>query len=194
MSNGKDNAGKMLLTAGAAGGVAAIVTKLLQAKPVEAAAPEEAKWDYLIACQECIIALLGELITAVGAIAPLAPGVEVTVKAPWVAKDPEQIYSQDIRVIGTFYSDKMVDWTRGKRFLIKIESSLNVDCDVQVIGNFVDNMPLASDINAPIDVGADENHSVGLAWDDWHPFIGVRITTAVAPTAGILNIWAVIQE
>ena len=55
-------------------------------------------------------------------------------------------------------------------------------------------MAMASDINAPINIAANEKHSIGLAWDDWHPFIGVRITTAIAPVAGILNIWAVIQE
>ncbi|MBA7706516.1 hypothetical protein ES703_115370 [subsurface metagenome] len=88
----------------------------------------------------------------------------------------------------------MVNWTKGKRLLFKVESSLNQPCKVQLIGNFVDDMPMASDLNAIINVGANENHSIGPAWDDWHPFIGVRITTAVAPTAGILNIWSVVQE
>jgi len=192
MGNEKDNTGKLLLTATAAGGVAAVIARLLQAKPILAAEPED-KWNYLMECQEGIIALLGQLIEVMGA--PGAPpGVEVTVQTPWVARDPEQIYSYAIRTIGTFYSDRMVDWTRGKRFLIKVESSLNQPVTVQVIGNFVDDMALASDINAPIVVGADENHSIGLAWDDWHPFIGIRLTTAIAPAAGILNTWAVIQE
>jgi len=171
---------------------------LLAAKPAEAAPPDE-KIDYLLQLLEqlaqgnvTIIGLLEQLVTAAGI--PGVPGVEVTVKAPWVAKTPEQIYSHDIRVVGTFYSDVMVDWTEGKRLLIVVQSSLNQDCQIQLIGNFVDDINLASDIDAPIDVGANENHSVGPAWDDWHPFIGVRITTAVAPTAGILNIWAVLQE
>ncbi len=38
------------------------------------------------------------------------------------------------------------------------------------------------------------NLNVGLVWDDWHPYVGVRITVAVVPTAGVLTIWAVIQE
>lgn len=190
MSNGDDKAGKLLLTAGLAGGTAALVAKLLTPKPVEAA-PLEERWDDLLTSQAAIILLLEQLIAATG-VAP--PGVEVTVQTPWVAKDPEQIYSYAIRTVGTFYSDKMVDWVKGKRLLIKVESSLNQACQIQLIGNFVDDMNLASDINGPINVAADENHSIGLAWDDWHPFIGVRITTAVAPTAGILNIWAVIQE
>lgn len=183
MSNG-DNTGKMLLTAGLAGGTAALVARLLAPKPVEAAPPGE-RWDALLESQAAIILLLEQLITAIGAI---------QVTAPWVAKDPEQIYSHDIRVAGLFNADMMVNWINGKRLLIKVESSLDQACIIQVTGNFVDDMNLASDINAPINVAANENHSIGLAWDDWHPFIGVRITTAIAPAAGILNIWAVVQE
>ena len=189
MGNGKDRGGALVV----GGAIGAGIATLLAKRPV-AAAPPEAKWDYLIECQEAIIALLRDLITAVGGIAPGAPGVEVTVKTPWVAKEPEQIYSHNIRVAGTFYSDKMVDWTRGKRLLIKVESSLNQPANIQVIGNHVDDMNLATDINGPLPCAANSNISIGLAYDDWHPYIGVRITTAVAPTAGILNIWAVVQE
>ena len=180
------------IIAGGIGGtvLGTVLGLLLAGKPAEAA-PPDAQWNYLIQCQEAIITLLEQILAATG-VAP--PGVEVTVKTPWVAKDPEQIYSYAIRTVATFYSDKMVDWTKGKRILIKVESTLNQAIVIQPIGNFVDNMPLASDINGPINVAADENHSIGLAWDDWHPFIGVRITTAVAPTAGILDIWVVIQE
>ncbi|GAI85897.1 unnamed protein product, partial [marine sediment metagenome] len=125
---------------------------------------------------------------------PPAEGVEVTVSTPWVAKEPEEIYRYAIRTIGTFYSNKMVDWTRGKRLVIKVESSLDQAVQIQVIGNTVDDMELATDINGPFPCTANGNISVGLAWDDWHPFIGVRITTAVAPTSGILTISAVVQE
>jgi len=171
---------------------------LLAAKPAEAAPPDE-KFDYLLQLLEqlaqgnvTIISLLEQLVTAAGI--PGVPGVEVTVLTPWVAKTPEQIYSHDIRVAGTFYSDVMVDWTKGKRLLIVAQSSLNQDCQIQLLGNYVDDRGMATDINAAINCPANSNISVGPAWDDWHPFIGVRITTAVAPTAGILTIWAVIQE
>ena len=183
----RDSGGAVLfggLTAIAGG----IVATLLTSKPTEAAPPEE-RWNYLIACQEAIARLLGELITAVDGLS-----LAVSVKTPWVARDPEHIYSHDIRVAGTFQSDKMIDWTEGKRLIIVVQSSLNQDIDIQIIGNFVDDMNLAADINGPINIAANENHTIGLAWDDWHCFVGVRITTAIAPTAGILNIWAIVQE
>lgn len=177
---------------------------LLRAKPAEAAPPDE-KLDYLLDCQAAIVQLLGQMVAgnqevigllqqwlAAQGVAP--PGVEVTVKTPWVAKTPEQLYSNPIRVVGTFDSDMMVDWTEGKRLLIMVQSSLNQACSIQLVGNYVDDMNLAVDINAALACPANSNISIGPAWDDWHPFIGVRITTAAAPTAGILNIFAVVQD
>ncbi|MBA7484020.1 hypothetical protein ES707_19539 [subsurface metagenome] len=195
------------LVVGGMGGtvLGTLLGMLLAAKPAEAAPPDE-KLNYLMECQTAIVQLLGQLVEGNQAIIgllqqwlaaqgiPPAEGVEVTVLTPWVAKEPEEIYRYAIRTIGTFYSSKMVDWTRGKRLVIKVESSLNQAVQIQVIGNTVDDMELAIDINGPFPCTANGNISVGLAWDDWHPFIGVRITTAVAPTTGILKIEAVIQE
>ncbi|MBA7484013.1 hypothetical protein ES707_19532 [subsurface metagenome] len=96
--------------------------------------------------------------------------------------------------MGTFYSDKMIDWTKGKRILIKVESSLNQAVNIQVIGNVQDSKELATDIGLALPCAANGNISVGPAWDDWHPYVGVKITVGVAPAAGILTIWAVIQE
>lgn len=117
----------------------------------------------------------------------------IGVKTPWAAKEPEQIFSQDIRTADTFYSS-IVDWTKGKRLVIKVESSLDQAVTIQVIGNITDTITRAVDINSPLPCTVNGNISIGPAWDDWHPYIGVRITVAVAPTAGILTISAVIQE
>ncbi len=38
------------------------------------------------------------------------------------------------------------------------------------------------------------NFNVALVWDDWYPYVDAVITVAVMPTAGVLTIWAVIQE
>ncbi|GAI79129.1 unnamed protein product, partial [marine sediment metagenome] len=188
-----------------------IIAALLAAKPAEAATPDE-KVEYLIEALTTLIPVLAgvaegqthlvegqtQLVEAIQqwlaaqGIAP--PGVEVTVSAPWVAREPEQIFSQAIRTAALFYSDKMVNWTRGKRLLIKVESSLDQDCDIQVIGNIADTRELATDVGDLLTCLAGGNISAGPAWDDWHPYIGVRIITALGPTAGILTIAAVIQE
>ena len=195
------------LVVGGMGGaaLAAAFAILLAARPA-AAAPTDEKLDYLIEIlitlvpvlaevserQATLIELFEQWLAAQGIAPP--EGVEVTVKTQWVAKEPEQIFSSAIRSAGTFYTDRMVNWTKGKRILFKVESSLNQAVNIQLIGNIVDNMNLATDINGALPLAANGNLSVGPAWDDWTPFIGIRITAAVAPTAGILTISAVVQE
>jgi len=180
----------------------ALLTKAAEAKEL----PPDEKFDYLLECLTGLVAVLAQvaerqadLITlmeqwlAAQGIPP-AEGVEVTVKVPWVAKEPEVIFDRAITSVGTFDADKMVNWARGKRLVIKVESLLDQALQIQVVGNITDNYFLATDINAPIPCPAHGNTSIGLAWDDWMPFIGVRITLAVAPTSGLLTISAVIQE
>jgi hypothetical protein len=113
---------------------------------------------------------------------------------PWVAKDPEEIFRQAIRATGTLKSDKMADWTRGKRLLLRVDSSLDQAVQIQAIGNIGNTVNGAVDINTAQPCAAGGKISIGLAWDDWHPYIGCKITIATSPTTGILIISAVIQE
>jgi len=185
------------------GALATAIAILVAAKPARAAPPEE-KLDYLIEVLTTLVPVLAqvaegqtELITMMQqwlAAQGIEPGVEVAIRTDWVAKVPEQVYRHAIRAAGTFYTDKMVNWTKGKRITFKAESSLNQAVNLQVIGNIVDDRERATDIGPALPLAANSNLSVGPAWDDWNPFIGIRITAAVAPTAGILTIWAVIQE
>jgi len=195
------------IVVGSIGGaaLAATIAMLLAARPAAAAPPEE-KLDYLLEVLTALVPVLAELSERQAALTELLqqwlaaqgiePGVEVSVRTPWTAKEPEQIFSKAILSAGDFYSDKMVDWTEGKRILFKVESSLNEAVNIQLIGNMVDSKELATDINGVLPCPANGNISVGLAWDDWHPYVGVKITVAVGavPTAGILTISAVVQE
>jgi len=192
------------IVVGAIGGgaLAAAIATLLAARPARAA-PTDEKLDYLIEVLTTLVPVLAEASERPVALIELleqlltAPAEEralITVVAPYVAKDPEQISSASIRSAGTFYSDKMVDFRNGKRILFKVESSLNQAVNIQIIGNIQDTKDLATDINGVLPCSANGNISVGLAWDDWHPYVGIKITVAVAPTAGILTISAVVQE
>jgi len=192
-----------IVAGGVGGAILGIIATLLMTRPAKAA-PLDEKLDYLIECLTTLIPVLAEVASSNAQLIELIeqwlaaqgiePGVKVSVSAPWVAKEPEEIFSQAILTTGTFYSDKMVDWTKGQRILFKVESTLNQAVQIQLIGNAVDDMNLATDINGPLPCTANGNISIGLAWDDWHPYVGVRITVAVAPTAGILTISEVIQE
>jgi len=55
-------------------------------------------------------------------------------------------------------------------------------------------MQLATNVNAALPVAANGNISVGLAWDDWQPFVGARIIVGAAPTTGRLKVEYSIQE
>lgn len=192
------------LVVGGLGGaaLATVIATLLAARPVQAA-PLDEKLDYLIEVLTTLVPVLAEVSERQVALLetleellgrPAEERLVVTTRTPWIARPAEQIYEAAIRSSGTFYSDYMVNWTEGKRILFKAESSLNQAVIIQVIGNISDDMKLATDINAGLPLAANGNLSVGLAWDDWHPYVGIKITVPVAPTAGILTISAIIQE
>lgn len=205
MAEERGSTAPAIVAGGMGGAILGVIATLLMTKPLKAA-PLDEKLDYLLECLTALIPVLAEVASSNAQLItlleqwlaaqgiPPAEGVEVTIKTTWIAKEAEQIFSQAIVTTGTFYSDKMVDWTKGKRILFKVESTLNQVVQIQLIGNTVDSINLATDINAPQACPANGNISIGPAWDDWHPYIGVRITVAVAPTAGILTISAVIQE
>ena len=191
-----------LVLGGIGGAVAGFVAALLATRPTEAA-PPQAKIDYIIECQTAIVALLQQLAESNAKMVellrqlqglPPAEGMEISIQTRWQATEPEEIFHKEIRSAASFYTEPMVSWQQGKRLLIKVESSLNQNVQIQLMGNVVDNIQLATEINAPQPCAAGANISIGPAWDDWHPFIGVRVDAAVAPTSGVLIIWAVIQE
>lgn len=203
---GENRGTAALLGLGVGGVLGAALVSLRAGRPPEAA-PLDEKLDYLIEVLTTLVPVLAEISErqaaliqlfeqwlAAQGIAPVEAAVEVTVSTPWVATEPEQIFHQSIRAAATFYSDKMVNWTKGKRILFKVESSLNQALIIQLIGNISDDRRLATDVGPSLPCAANGNVSVGPAWDDWHPYIGVQITVAAAPTAGILTISAVIQE
>ena len=190
-----------LVLGGVSGALAGFVTALLATRPARAA-PPEAKIDYIIECQTAIVGLLEQiaesnarLVELLEQLQGLPPGEGIkAIQTRWQATEPEEIFHKEIRSAASFYTEPMVSWQQGKRLLIKVESSLNQNVQIQLMGNVVDNIQLATEINAPQPCAAGANISIGPAWDDWHPFIGVRVDAAVAPTSGVLIIWAVIQE
>ncbi len=115
------------------------------------------------------------------------------IAAPWIAKAAEELYNASITTAASFFST-LVDWSNGKRLLIKVTSTLDQDALIQVIGNTSDSTTGATDIEGPLLCAAGTSITIGLAWDDWHPYIGVEITTAVAPASGSLIITATVQE
>lgn len=194
------------LIVGAIGGTAlgVALATLLAAKPAEAA-PADEKLNYLIELLTALIPVLAEVAEGQAALNQslqqwlaaqgIEPGVEVSVSTLWEAKEPVVIFDREVREAAvTLDCDKMANWTRGKRLSFKVESSLNQAVNIQVVGNIEDSMTLATDVNAALPVAPNGNISVGLAWDDWHPYIGARIVVGVAPATGRLKVEYSIQE
>jgi len=98
-----------------------------------------------------------------------------------------------VRVAGTT-NTAMLNWTKGKRLIIKVTSTLDQAIIVQLVGNTENAIAGATNINGPLPCAVSSNITVGLAWDDWHPYIGAILTHAVAPTVGTVRVEAVIQE
>jgi len=204
----KDN-GKNALLVVAGGAVGAGLTMLFQSKPAKAAT-ESDKLDYIADLLEGLIKAEVDTLAAIKNLSlggipglprlpglPGVPGVaeiQIAVSTPWVAKDPVLIFNQAIRNIGVFFSDGLVDYRNSKRLTFKLESSLDQAIIVQLVGNVRETWQLGTNIGPPIPCPANGNISIGLAWDDWNAFVGVQITTAIAPAAGILNIWQVLQD
>jgi hypothetical protein len=193
-----------LIIGGMGGAMLGAIATLLLTRPAKAAPPDE-KLNYLIDVLTALAQVLAEVVEGQASLIQLLqqwlaaqgvapPGMEVTVLTPWLAKEPEEIFKQDIRSTGTFYSDKMVDWRRGKRIYFFIESTLNQDVQIQVIGNKTDNKEGATDIGPAQICPASNNISIGPSWEQWCPFIGVKIVVGAAPSSGLLTTTVVPQE
>ena len=206
--------GRGIIVGGIGGSLlTAAVAAWLMGRPVRAEEiPPDERFNYLIECQTAIVALLKKLVdsnqavvdgnqTIIGLLQQLlaAQGVPseeqiITVITQWTAAEPEEIFKEAIRTTGTFYTDKMVDWRRGKRIYFFVQSTLNQDVSIQVIGHMVNTHEGATDINTPKTCPAGDTISIGAAWAYWCPYIGIRITVSVAPASGMLTISAVRQE
>jgi len=119
---------------------------------------------------------------------------ELEIKTTWEAKDAEEIFRASIRAAGTYHTEKMVNWTKGKRLVLRVDSSLDQAVQVQAVGNVRDALDGAVDINGIFACVAGGKITIGFAWDDWHPYIGASITVLAAPTSGELKVEAVVQE
>lgn len=118
---------------------------------------------------------------------------EIADEITLTAQDTVTLFSQKIQAANTFYSS-MANWTKGHRMRLRVVSSLDVAVTVQVIGNISNSVNDADDLQGLLfTCPANDSISIGPDWDDWHPYIGVRLTTAIAPAKGSLYVYSVIQ-
>lgn len=178
--------------------------------PPPPSTPERAPWEDMALLIDRLSRLI-ELFESWAGIAPGAPGVPgipgvpgppgapavptpVEVTAPWGAKDIEEIFKESIRAAGTFYCAKMVDWSKGKRLVLRVHSTLNQSAQITAVGNIRDSRTGVAEIEPTLPCAANSDITIGLSWDDWMPYIGCKIVVSTAPTSGELEVEAVVQE
>jgi len=111
-----------------------------------------------------------------------------------LARGAEELFSQAVRLAGTYTFTSFLDCRNSRRILIRVISTLDQDLIIQLQGSLVDSAAAATDINGPFACPAGGIVDIGLADDDWHPYIGATMTLALAPTVGALTAWGVKQE
>jgi len=116
-----------------------------------------------------------------------------TVPPPWRATSPASIFSRQIRAADTYNSTSLIDFRYVRRINLRVVSTLDEPIVIQTVGNYTPSFDGATNINGPLSCLADSVITIGLAWDDWHPYIGVVTTVAVAPTTGTLVISYTLQ-
>ena len=160
--------------------------------PPKPSTPRLAPWDAVQELSNRLDRLISVLEGIV--IPPGGPGVPSEIIAEWIAGPTKVILAfSSIRAAGVTNTD-MLNWTKGKRLIIKVTSTLDQALAVQIVGNIENAINGAVNINGPLPCAAYSNITVGLAWDDWHPYVGAVLTHAVAPTVGTVKVETVIQE
>ena len=204
MAEPKDNSGKGMIAGVIGGGLAgAGIVALLSRKPAEGA-PDSAKLQYIIdqltalGLQVVDVDDLSKSILGVLREIRDKPPIDVTTAAsiltPWVAKEPDKVFDQPLRGVVTFRADHMVDFRNGKRLMFHVQNNLDQAAVIQTVGSYIDSPDEVSNIGGPAGVPANGNMDIGLAWDDWRPYVGINGSIAIAATTGFLRIWAVVQE
>jgi hypothetical protein len=189
----KESRGGTAAVAGVAAFAGGLIAGLIQRRPAEAAA-DSVKLDYITKLLEAMGTTEEAILAALRGISLPGAGGITNVETPWIARESITIFDGLVNAVGNFDSDQMVDFRNGKRLVLKAESSLDVNISIQMIGNIDDSKESADDLNGPIALGAGGSITVGLAWDDWMPYIGCRVIVPVAPTAGRLTIRIVVQN
>lgn len=147
-----------------------------------------------------------EILTAIQALTGIQIQVPVSglpiasILTPWQAQ-PEILLLDHVswRSASAFVGKQMVDMRNQKRLVIKIESSLDVDVSVQLMGDFSDTTAIqisnGVEVGSSVPCAANSTAGIGVGVDgNWYPFLGIQVTPAAAPSQGIITARAITQE
>ena len=109
--------------------------------------------------------------------------------------EPQEIMKpREVRSAGNHVCDRMADCRRAIVTIVRVESSLDQDVEIETIGNIVDSTDNFTAIGVNNPCPADDRIDILLYGDYWHPWVGIRVIAATAPTAGSISAQVVNQE
>lgn len=95
---------------------------------------------------------------------------------------------------GQINSVKLADCRAAFRSTIYVNNGFNQSVNVRVVTNDSDSAPGIPINLTPIVVDANSREPILLSRKEWGPFMGVDVTPAAAPTAGLLSVTLEVQE
>jgi hypothetical protein len=119
----------------------------------------------------------------------------------WISQAPVILYNAMPVGVGDALA-LWFDMRDIKRAMVNIISTLDQSVVIQLVGNGVQDYPSARDMGAPQNVAIGGPLPIALSAidigvginDDWHPYLGVIITTAIACASGLLTITVYSQK
>lgn len=111
----------------------------------------------------------------------------------WIAQAEQTLYAA-LPAPAATYQSTWFDFSNTKRASIQIVNTTNQAVSVQLIGNMIQSTEVpvrstARNMGIPIAISAGGSIDIGVGTnDDWHRYIGVLITTSVAPATGLVTV------
>ena len=115
----------------------------------------------------------------------------------WRTRAPQRVmdHNAPLGASLTFYGTQLADCRGAKRVLIYVTSTFDQAVDVQLVGDSFSNEQASVTIGSTAECPARTRIAIGPQYHQWHPFMGVYITTgSTGPTTGAIRVVVVVQE
>jgi len=99
----------------------------------------------------------------------------------------DQVMSLAIRDVNPHYSDA-VDALKAEKGVFLIKNGLDKNVSVQVEGSYTPDFIDSWDVSTPVTVNLGTN-GVKILPVDYYPYLRIKVTAALVPTAGTLSAW-----
>lgn len=135
-------------------------------------------------------------LATIAGLPPPPPPIEVPIVRPKrvTAEAQEIMEPRAVRSVGTHVCERMADCRAAIITIVRVESGLNQDIEIETIGNVDDTVENYTPIGTRDPCPSGDRIDIILYGDNWRPYVGIRVIAAVAPTAGLITARVINQE